>query len=106
MGELKAVKYSEGMEKELLVENKLLRKDLRNLVGYITPYIPLIGILSAGIIVGKHVVIAKENVTFKYQSQKLRNHIALAQPAADDRHLPSFPHAPGYPIWNTIPKDP
>ncbi|CAB3997344.1 Hypothetical predicted protein, partial [Paramuricea clavata] len=66
MGELKAVKsipsvYLTGGKQaaQCVVENKLLKKDLRNLVGYITPYIPLIGILSAGITFGKHVVSTK-----------------------------------------------
>ncbi|CAB3999473.1 Hypothetical predicted protein [Paramuricea clavata] len=47
MEALDAVKDAEGMKKEL-EENDLLRKDIKNLVGYVTPYIPLIGILSGG----------------------------------------------------------
>ena len=55
MEALDAVKDAEGMKKEL-EENDLLRKEIKNLVSYITPYIPLIGILSGGITVGKHVI--------------------------------------------------
>ncbi|CAB4033880.1 Hypothetical predicted protein [Paramuricea clavata] len=58
MEALDAVKDSEGMKKEL-EENNLLRKDIKNLVSYVTPYIPLIGILSGGITVGKHVISSK-----------------------------------------------
>ncbi|CAB4023803.1 Hypothetical predicted protein [Paramuricea clavata] len=55
MEALDAVKDAEGMKKEL-EENDLLKKDIKNLVGYATPYIPLIGILSGGITVGKHLI--------------------------------------------------
>ncbi|CAB3991626.1 multidrug resistance-associated 5 isoform X1 [Paramuricea clavata] len=58
MEELDAVKDAERMKKEL-EENSLLRKDLKNLVSYVTPYIPLIGILNGGITVGKHVISIK-----------------------------------------------
>ena len=58
MEALDAVKDSEGMKKEL-EENSLLKKDIKNLVSYVTPYIPLIGILSGGITVGKHVISSK-----------------------------------------------
>jgi hypothetical protein len=63
MGALEAVKDTEGNQGmgKVLAENKLLRKDLKNLVGYVTPYIPLIGILSGAITVRKHVV--STNVT-------------------------------------------
>ena len=58
MEALDAVKDAEGMKKEM-EENNLLRKDIKNLVGYVTPYIPLIGILSGGITVVKHVISTK-----------------------------------------------
>ena len=48
MEALDAVKDAERMKKEL-EENNLLRKYIKNLVSYVTPYIPLIGILSGGI---------------------------------------------------------
>ena len=58
MKALEAVEDKEGMEKELC-ENKLLKKDLKRIVGYVTPYIPLVGILSGGVTVGKHVLSSK-----------------------------------------------
>jgi hypothetical protein len=58
MDALDAVKDAEGMKKEL-EENNLLRKDIKNLISYVTPYVPLIGILSGGITVGKHVISSK-----------------------------------------------
>lgn len=58
MEALEAVKDTEGMKKELWGKN-LLRKDLKSLVGYVAPYIPLIGILYVGITVGKQVVSTK-----------------------------------------------
>ncbi len=45
---------AKSMEKEL-VHNKMVKKDLRNILGYITPYIPLIGLVCGVTIVGKHV---------------------------------------------------
>ena len=58
MEALDAVKDSEGMKKEL-EENDLLRKDIKNLISYVTPYIPFIGLLSGGITIGKHVISSK-----------------------------------------------
>ncbi|CAB3981819.1 Hypothetical predicted protein [Paramuricea clavata] len=48
MEALDAVKDADGMKKEL-EGNDLLKKDIKNLVSYVTPYIALIGILSGGI---------------------------------------------------------
>ena len=44
---------AKSMEEELL-RNKMVKRDLRNILGYITPYIPLIGIVFGVAIVGKH----------------------------------------------------
>ena len=41
--------------KEELVRNKMVKKDLKNLLGYVTPFIPLIGLVCGVTIVGKHV---------------------------------------------------
>ncbi|CAB4011430.1 Hypothetical predicted protein [Paramuricea clavata] len=64
MEALDAVKDAKEMKKEL-EENDLLRKDIKNLVSYVTPYIPLIGILSGGITVGKHVISTKASCSEK-----------------------------------------
>ena len=41
--------------KEELSRNKMVKKDLKNILGHITPYIPLIGLVCGVTIVGKHV---------------------------------------------------
>ena len=38
-----------------LIKNDLLQKDIKKIVSYVTPYIPLIGIISGGVTVGSHV---------------------------------------------------
>ena len=45
---------AKSMEEEL-VHNKMVRRDLKNILGHITPYIPLIGLVCGVTIVGKHV---------------------------------------------------
>ncbi len=45
---------AKSMEEELL-HNKMVKRDLKNILGYVTPYIPLIGVVCGISIVGKHV---------------------------------------------------
>ncbi len=45
---------AKSMEEEL-VRNKMVKRDLKNILGHITPYIPLIGLVYGVTIVGKHV---------------------------------------------------
>ncbi len=45
---------AKSMEEELL-HNKMVKRDLKNILGYVTPYIPLIGLVCGISIVGKHV---------------------------------------------------
>ena len=45
---------AKSMEEEL-VRNKMVKRDLKNILGHITPYIPLIGLVCGVTIVGKHV---------------------------------------------------
>ncbi len=45
---------AKSMEEEL-VHNKMVRRDLKNILGHITPYIPLIGLVCGATIVGKHI---------------------------------------------------
>ncbi len=47
------------MEEELL-HNKMVKRDLKNILGYVTPYIPLIGLVCGISIVGKHVCNRKD----------------------------------------------
>ena len=44
---------AKNMEEELL-HNKMVKRDLRNILGYVTPYIPLIGFVCGISIMGKH----------------------------------------------------
>ena len=45
---------AKSMEEEL-VHNKMVKRDLKNILGHITPYIPLIGLVCGVTIIGKHV---------------------------------------------------
>ena len=45
---------AKSMEEELL-HNKMVKRDLKNILGYVTPYIPLIGLVCGMSIVAKHV---------------------------------------------------
>ena len=45
---------AKSMEEEL-AHNKMIKRDLKNILGHITPYIPLIGLVCGVTIVGKHV---------------------------------------------------
>ena len=45
---------AKSMEEEL-VRNKMVKKDLKNILGHITPHIPLIGLVCGATIIGKHV---------------------------------------------------
>ncbi len=44
---------AKSMEEELS-HNKLVKRDLKNILGYVTPYIPLIRLVCGISIVGKH----------------------------------------------------
>ena len=54
LGGLGAIENSEELEKDLL-KDKLLKRDVKNLVEKLTPFLPCLGLLSGGITVGKHV---------------------------------------------------
>ena len=49
---------AKSMEEEL-THNKMIKRDLKNILGYVTPYIPLIGLVCGVSIVGKHVLSRK-----------------------------------------------
>jgi hypothetical protein len=44
---------------ERLVHNKMIKRDLKVILGHITPYVPLIGLVCGVTIVGKHVISKK-----------------------------------------------
>ena len=54
------VKNSDALEKHL-VDNKAFKRDVKKAVGWVTPYVPLVGLLSGGITIGAHVVNKKLN---------------------------------------------
>ena len=45
---------AKSLEEEL-THNKMVKRDLKNILGHITPYVPLIGLVFGATIVGKHV---------------------------------------------------
>ena len=68
LGGLEAIESSEELEKEL-VRDKLLKRDVKSVVGELTPYLPYLGILSGGITVGKHVIKKRAKKTKSQNSQ-------------------------------------
>ena len=58
-----------SMEKELL-HNKMVNRDLKIILGHVTPYIPLIGLVCGVSIVGKHVFNRKTQETEDQRQQE------------------------------------
>ncbi len=54
---------------EELLHNKIVKRDLRNILWYVTPYIPLIELVFGGAIVGKHMYNRKTDPTEETQQQ-------------------------------------
>ena len=55
MKNLELVDDSEETEKEL-ADNQMLKKDIKNLIGYMTPFLPNIGLFCGGVVIAKHVI--------------------------------------------------
>ena len=55
LGGLEAIESADELEKDL-EKDKLLKRDVKNIVEKITPYLPCLRLISGGITVGKHVV--------------------------------------------------
>ena len=47
--------------KDDLGKNELFKRDVKRMIGYLTPYVPLVGLVSGGITVGAHVADKKLN---------------------------------------------
>ena len=60
MGAMELVRDQYSLENDL-VKNDLLQKDIKKIVSYVTPYVPLIEIISGGVTVGAHVFEKKAN---------------------------------------------
>ena len=55
MTSLKLVEDGEALEKDL-EGNELLKRDVKNVLCYITPYIPFVGLVCGGVCLGKHIM--------------------------------------------------
>ena len=55
LGGVDAIESSDELEKKL-VNDKLLKRDVKSVVEKLCPYLPYLGILSGGVTVGKHVI--------------------------------------------------
>ena len=60
MGDLELVKDNVSLENDLS-KNELFKRDVKRIIGYLTPYVPMVGLLSGGITVGAHVADKKFN---------------------------------------------
>ena len=60
MMKLDLVKDNVSLEDDL-GKNELFKRDVKRIVGYLTPYVPLVGLVSGGITVGAHVADKKLN---------------------------------------------
>ena len=59
MTSLELVDDGESLEKDL-ENNELFKKDVKNILCYITPYIPFVGLVCGGICLGKHMMKRRE----------------------------------------------
>ena len=55
MTSLEFIEEGEDLERDL-ENNELLKKDVKNVLSYVTPYIPLVGLVCGGICLGKHIL--------------------------------------------------
>ena len=53
MTSLELIDDAEDLERDL-ENNELLKRDVKNVLSYVTPYIPLVGLVCGGICLGKH----------------------------------------------------
>ena len=60
MTSLELVDDGESLEKEL-ENNELFKRDVKNILCYITPYIPFVELVCGGICLGKHVMKRKQS---------------------------------------------
>ena len=60
MANLDLVKNNVSLEDDLS-KNELFKRDVKRIIGYLTPYVPMVGLVSGGITVGAHVADKKLN---------------------------------------------
>ena len=60
MVNLDLVKDNVSLEDDV-AKNELFKRDVKRIIGYLTPYVPMVGLISGGITVGAHVADKKFN---------------------------------------------
>ena len=60
MANLELVKDNVSLEDDL-AKNELFKRDVKRIIGYLTPYVPMVGLISGGITVSAHVADKKFN---------------------------------------------
>ena len=60
MTSLELVEDGENLEGDL-GNNELFKRDVKNILCYVTPYIPLVGLVYGGICLGKHILKKRAN---------------------------------------------
>lgn len=60
MESLELIDDGESLEKDLK-DDELFKRDVKNILGYITPYLPFVGLTSGGIKIGKYMMKKKDN---------------------------------------------
>ncbi len=63
---------AKSMQEELS-SNKMVKKDLKNIFGHITPYVPLIGLVCGVTIIGKHMYNKKNQPSPNLKKNKFFN---------------------------------
>ena len=69
MDSINMIEDSDDMQREL-TNNKLVKRDLKKVVGRVTPHIPHVGLVCGGVIVGKHVISKNFNKSEAEQGDK------------------------------------
>ena len=60
MTSLELIEDGEELENDL-ENNELLKRDVKHMLCYVTPYVPLIGLVCGGICLGKHILKKRAN---------------------------------------------
>ena len=66
MESLEWVKDNESLGNDLS-KNELFKRDVKKIIGYLTPYIPMVGLVSGGVMIGAHVADKKLNERGTFQ---------------------------------------
>ena len=69
MTTLELVEDGVSLEKDL-ESNELFKRDVKNILSYVTPYIPLVGLVCGGICLGRHVMKKRAERREKEEKEK------------------------------------